>query len=230
MVGAFRREIAAMMSEPEASDDSIVAHLQADYHTNEDGARAICEYFTEQCFVTGEIPSDRQLLVEHFRDELGQLQVVIHSPFGIRVHDPWAMALGQAFEERYGARPVTATVDDGILLTFSKEAEETIGTVPIEDVTNLVTPETVDALLTRALRDSPIFNSRFRHNAVRSLMILREYKGTAHAGLAAGAAVVGAVGGVSGSGGLPPHHRDVAGVHPRGVGRSQLAPGPRCSV
>ncbi len=177
MVGAFRREIAEMMAQADAPDEAIVDHLQIRYHTNKNGARAIREYFTEQRFVTGEIPSDRCLLVEHFRDELGQLQVVIHTPFGIRVHDPWAMALAQAFDERYGARPVTATVDDGMLLSFSKDAEEAIGHVPVDEVVGMVTPDSLDGLLVRALRDSPIFKSRFRHNAVRSLMVLREYKG-----------------------------------------------------
>ena len=76
-----------------------------------DGAQAICEYFWEQQSVCEELPSDKLLLIERFRDELGLLRIVLHASFGIRVHDPWAMALAQAIEQAYGFYPQTATVD-----------------------------------------------------------------------------------------------------------------------
>jgi ATP-dependent Lhr-like helicase len=170
LVGLFRRELEAQM----AHGDPL-GWLQRTYHVDRDGAQAICAYLREQQMVTGQLPSDRLLLVEQFRDELGLRQVVIHSPFGVRVHDPWAMALSEATAETYGFHPQTATVDDGILMTIPADAR--IDEAALASLYRLVTPESLDRLLRRAVFDAPVFASRFRHNAVRALMVLREYRG-----------------------------------------------------
>lgn len=172
LVGRFRRHMQARIA-----DGDPIGWLQDTYCVDEKGARAVCEYFREQQLVAGELPSDRLVLIERFRDELGLQQVVIHSPFGIRVNDPWAMALRQAIEEVYGFRPQTATVDDGILITVPTDAETNLASALDGALLDLVTPGSLYGLLERALRGSPIFASRFRHNAVRSLMVLREYRG-----------------------------------------------------
>ena len=167
LVGRFRREMQAHLV-----DADVLDWLQREYYVDGDGARAITEYFWEQQSVTGKLASDRLLLIERFRDELGLQQIIIHSSFGIRVNDAWAMALSRAIAETLGFRPQTATVDDGILITVPKGAE-----ADLDAVLDLVTAENVDGLLERAVLDSPVFASRFRHNAVRSLMVLREYRG-----------------------------------------------------
>ena len=80
------------------ADGDAVEWLQRDYCVDEYGARSIHEYFRQQRLLTGEVPSDRFLIVEHFRDELGHKQIVIHSSFGVNVNETWAMALCQAIE------------------------------------------------------------------------------------------------------------------------------------
>jgi len=167
LVGQFRREMGARM----AKGDPI-GWLQREYYVDENGARSIYEYFREQRLVTGDVPSDDLVLVEHFHDELSQQQIVIHSSFGIRVNDPWAMALCQAIEDKHGFRPQDATIDEGILLSVPKDKE-----LEPERLLDLVTPQNLADLLERAVHNSPVFASRFRHNAVRSLMVLREYRG-----------------------------------------------------
>ena len=169
LVGQFRRQMNSMLNEPASS---VHDWLQREYYVNENGAKSIYEYLREQKLVMDELPSNNLVVVEHFRNELGHQQIVIHSSFGVRVNDPWAMALVQAMREKYLFRPQEATVDDGILITIPPDKEIDPG-----HLLELVTPENVDELLERAVFDSPVFSSRFRHNAVRSLLVLREYRG-----------------------------------------------------
>jgi ATP-dependent Lhr-like helicase len=148
--------------------------LQREYHVDENGAKAIYEYCREQKLVAGELPSHKLILVEHFTDELGLQQIVIHSSAGIRVHDPWAMALQRAIEAQYGFQPQTATMDDGILITVPQDRALDVQNLRLLD---LVNPENLDQVIEQAVLWSPVFLSRFRHNAVRSLLVLREYRG-----------------------------------------------------
>jgi ATP-dependent Lhr-like helicase len=97
LVGQFRRIIQAHIANADPT-----GWLQREYHVGQEGARAIYEYMREQQLVTSDLPSDKLVLIEHFRDELGLQQIVIHSSFGIRVNDPWAMALAQAIESPDG--------------------------------------------------------------------------------------------------------------------------------
>ena len=167
LVGQFRRKM-----EVHIANSDPISWLKREYYVNENGAKSIYEYFREQQAVTGEMPSDKLVMVEHFHNELGHHQILIHSSFGIRVNDPWAMALCQAIMEKYAFRPQDATVDDGILITVPQENK-----IDPVHLLELVTPDNLDELLQRAVFNSPVFSSRFRHNAVRSLLVLREYRG-----------------------------------------------------
>jgi ATP-dependent Lhr-like helicase len=169
LVGQFRRKMQSMLDK---SAEHIQDWLQREYYVDDNGARSIYEYFREQRMVIEELPSDKLIIVEHFHNELGHQQIVIHSPFSIRVNDPWAMAFCRAIQEKHGFRPQDATVDDGILLTIPQDNK-----LDPETIMSLVTSENIDILLEKAIFDSPLFLSRFRHNAVRSLMVLREYRG-----------------------------------------------------
>ena len=170
LVGQFRREMGRMLDGPSSE---ILDWLQREYYVDENGAKSIYEYLREQKMVMDELPSNKLVVLEHFRNELGQQQIVIHSSFGIRTNDPWSMALSQAIREEYGFRPQTATVDDGILITVPTDNE-----IDVDDsFLELVTLDEVDDLLEEAIFNSPVFASRFRHNAVRALLVLREYRG-----------------------------------------------------
>jgi len=170
LVGQFRREMSGMLDGPSSE---ITDWLQREYYVDEKGAKSIYEYLREQKMVMDELPSDKLVILEHFRNELGQQQIMIHSSFGIRTNDPWSMALNQAIGAKYGFRPQMATVDDGILITVPQGNE-----IDVDDsLLELVTLDKVDDMLEEAVFNSPVFASRFRHNAVRSLLILREYRG-----------------------------------------------------
>lgn len=108
-VGAFLREVGALPDE-DARLRLLAAGLDAW------AAENVLAYLKEQREACGHVPDDRTILVERFRDELGDWRVVIHSPFGAQVHAPWALALGARLAERYGMDAQVMHADDGIVL------------------------------------------------------------------------------------------------------------------
>lgn len=167
LVGEFRREV-----EKRIESEELEAWLQYTYLLDRDGASAVAKYYREQHMILGVLPSDRQIVVESFRNELGQQQIAIHSCFGVRVNDLWGHTFMEAIQKKYSVQVNAATVDDGILVTLP----EGIFLEP-EEVFSLVTLDFVRKNADNILMNSAVFASRFRHGAVRSFLILREYAG-----------------------------------------------------
>ena len=108
-VGAFLREVGH--SDPGAAGERL-----RDAGLDEWAAGNVLAYLDEQRRACGHVPDDRTIVVERFRDELGDWRVVVHSPFGAQVHAPWALALGARLSERYGIDAQVMHADDGIVL------------------------------------------------------------------------------------------------------------------
>ncbi len=124
-------------------------------------------YIEEQKASAGSVPTDKQLVVEAFRDELGDWRVCILSPFGSRVHAPWAMALEALFSTRAGFEIQTLYTDDGLALRFA-DIEEL---PPLGDL--FPDPDELEELVVEQLAHSALFASRFRENAARALLLPR---------------------------------------------------------
>src|SRR5262249_8469070 len=95
-IGKASRELASL------SDDQAVARLKERHCLDERAARNLITFLHEQEAATGAIPSDRTVVVERFRDEIGDWRVCILTPFGARVHAPWAMAVGARLRDALG--------------------------------------------------------------------------------------------------------------------------------
>ncbi|MCM2425764.1 Lhr family ATP-dependent helicase [Streptomyces sp. RKAG337] len=108
-VGAFVREVGRLG--PEEARERLAAAGLDTWATDN-----VLAYLSEQRQACGHIPDDRTIVVERFRDELGDWRVVVHSPFGAQVHAPWALALGARLMERYGLDAQVMHADDGIVL------------------------------------------------------------------------------------------------------------------
>ncbi|WLQ40257.1 DEAD/DEAH box helicase [Streptomyces laculatispora] len=108
-LGAFLRELGGLSSE-DARQRLLAAGLDTWAVDN------VLSYIDEQRRACGHVPDDRTILVERFRDELGDWRVVVHSPFGAQVHAPWALALSARLAERYGMDAQVMHADDGIVL------------------------------------------------------------------------------------------------------------------
>ncbi|GAA3474919.1 Lhr family helicase [Nonomuraea roseola] len=131
----------------------------------------LLSYLSEQREATGYVPDDRTLLVERFHDELGDWRVVIHSPYGARVHAPWALAINRRLRERYGVDVQAVHSDDGIVLRIPDTLAE-----PPSDVAAFDADE-IEQIVTEELGGSALFASRFRECAGRSLLLPRRTPG-----------------------------------------------------
>ena len=158
-LGAFLREVSA------ASPDEATARARA-AGLDDWGTANLLAYLAEQREATRHLPDDRTILVERFRDELGDWRLVVHSPFGAPVNAPWALAIKARLRERYGIDVVSMHSDDGIVLRLPDvDAEPIAGEVAIFE------PDEIEALVTAEVGGSALFASRFRECAARSLLL-----------------------------------------------------------
>jgi len=163
-MGAFARTAVDMAPED----------LERDYDLDPRAARNLLAFLAEQQDATRVIPSDRAVVVERFRDELGDWRVCVLSPFGGRVHAAWGLALGARIRDELGLESDAIWSDDGIIVHLP-DADE----VGVDDVLDLilVDPDELEDLVVDELGTSALFGARFRENAGRALLIPRAYPG-----------------------------------------------------
>ncbi len=159
-LGAFLREVSALG--PDDADTRLRAAGLDAY-----AAANLLAYLAEQREATGTLPDDRTILVERFRDELGDWRLAIHSPFGAQVNQPWALALTARLRETYGVDVQSMHSDDGIVLRLPETEEAPSGSVAVFD------PADVEPAVQAEVGGSALFASRFRECAARSLLLPR---------------------------------------------------------
>ncbi|MEP6300101.1 MAG: DEAD/DEAH box helicase, partial [Ilumatobacter sp.] len=141
--------------------------LMEHYHLDAFAATNLVAYLDEQAEATGAVPDDRTVVVERFRDEIGDWRVCILTPFGTPVHAPWAMAIERQLMDRYDIPVETMWGDDGIVIRLPESADE----MPIENL--LIDPEDIDELVVSTLPQTALFSARFRECAGRALLLPR---------------------------------------------------------
>jgi ATP-dependent Lhr-like helicase len=167
-LGAFTRELAAL-TPPKARARVLRSGL------DEWAADNLLAYLDEQKEATGHLPDDRTIVVERFRDELGDWRVAIHSPFGAQVHAPWALVVAARLRERYGVDVQAMHSDDGIVLRLP-DVELDDDVRHSTDVA-VIAPDEVEPLVTQEVGGSALFASRFRECAARALLLPRRNPG-----------------------------------------------------
>ncbi len=160
-IGAFSRE--AVSREPD--------ELARDYDLDPRAANNLVTYLREQQQATRVVPSDETIVVERFRDEIGDWRLCILSPFGGRVHSAWGLALAAKIRNERGLEADAIWSDDGIVIHLP-DADEP----PPADLV-LIDPAEIEDLIVAELSGSALFGARFRENAARSLLIPRAYPG-----------------------------------------------------
>ncbi|WP_427116227.1 DNA glycosylase AlkZ-like family protein [Pseudarthrobacter scleromae] len=164
-LGAFVRELSASDAGP-ATERCKASGL------DEFAANNLIQYLTEQKLATDVVPSDTTLVVERFHDELGDWRVILHSPFGMPVHAPWALAVGQRLHQRYGLDGSAMAADDGIVLRVPMMEDEPPGAELF-----LFDPEELEQIVTAEVGGSALFASRFRECSARALLLPRQTPG-----------------------------------------------------
>ncbi|MBB2925076.1 ATP-dependent helicase [Cellulomonas cellasea] len=181
-MGAWVREVAAKPDE-QAREQVAAAGLDPWATDN------LLSYLREQEAAAGQLPTDTTLVVERFRDELGDWRVVLHSPYGARVHAPWALVIAARLRERFGVDAAAMHSDDGIVLRLpdmlSSDAAFPLGDglgarwaddaeappVGVDDL--LVDADEVADAVRGELGGSAMFGARFREAAARALLLPR---------------------------------------------------------
>lgn len=160
-IGAFARE--AVGAAP--------ADLERSHHLDPLAARNLVAYLREQQEATRVLPSDRTVVVERFRDEIGDWRLCVLSPWGGQVHAAWALAISERLGDELGLEVDAIHSDDGIAIHLP-DADEP----PSADLV-LIEPDELEDLVVRALGRSALFGARFRENAARALLLPRAYPG-----------------------------------------------------
>ena len=160
-IGAFARW--AVDQEP--------ATLSEGFDLDRKAATNLVEYLREQQEATRVVPSDRTIVIERFRDEIGDWRVCVLSPFGGRVHAAWGLALSARIREEHGLESDAIWSDDGIIVHLP-DADE-----PPGEELMLIDPDELEDLVVGELGGSALFGARFRENAGRALLIPRAYPG-----------------------------------------------------
>jgi len=160
-IGAFSREVST-------GSTSGVAERLAKAGLDERAANNLVAFVAEQKAATGQVPSDTTLVVERFRDELGDWRVILHSPYGMTVHAPWALAVGARIRERLGVEGAAMASDDGIVVRIPDSDAEPPGASLF-----VFEPDELEQLVTSEVGGSALFASRFREAAARALLLPR---------------------------------------------------------
>ena len=145
--------------------------LERDYDLDERASTNLIEFLQEQQRATRVIPSDRTIVVERFRDEIGDWRLCVLSPFGGRVHAAWSLALSARIRDEVGLESDAIYSDDGIIVHLP-DAEEPPGADLV-----MLEPDEIEDLVVAELGSSALFGARFRENAARSLLIPRARPG-----------------------------------------------------
>ncbi|HEY2916291.1 MAG TPA: DEAD/DEAH box helicase [Candidatus Limnocylindrales bacterium] len=175
-IGAFTREAEADLARGERGVATLERRLAAG-DLDDLAARNVVAYLDEERTVAGALPTDRRIVVERFRDELGDWRLVLLSPFGARVHAPWNLAIQSRLRERLGIEAQTIWSDDGIAIRLPEgEGDQATRLAEIE---RLLFPESdaIEDLVVEAVGGSALFASRFRENAARALLLPRRRPG-----------------------------------------------------
>ncbi|ORL35709.1 DEAD/DEAH box helicase [Prescottella equi] len=164
-LGGFLRELSSSTPD-EVAARLVAAGLDTNATTN------LAALIEDQQQATGRVPTDRTLVVERFRDELGDWRLVLHSPYGLRVHAPWALAIGARLRERFGVDAAPTASDDGIIVRLP----DTDDTPPGAELFAFERDE-IEDIVTDEVGGSALFASRFRECAARALLLPRRTPG-----------------------------------------------------
>nr|WP_221206262.1 ATP-dependent helicase [Garicola koreensis] len=164
-LGAFARTL--------HGEETEAAHTRLQAAGMDTWARQnLLQYLEEQHQALGSIPSDTTLVVERTKDELGDWRIILHSPYGMGVHAPWALAVGERLHELYGLDGAAFASDDGIVLRVPMMDDDPPGAELFS-----FEPEELEELVTSRVSSSALFSGRFREAAARSLLLPRQHPG-----------------------------------------------------
>jgi ATP-dependent Lhr-like helicase len=165
-----RREVARCLESGGEAD--ATAFLENECLLDEGAARQAVDYIRRGVAALGAVPDERTIVVERFFDGLGGTQIVIHAPFGIRFNRALGLSIRKKLCQNFDFEIQASAIDDACLLALNARHS-----FPLEDVLHMVSSRNARGVLTQAILNAPMFETRFRHVASRALAIMRSNKG-----------------------------------------------------
>jgi ATP-dependent helicase Lhr and Lhr-like helicase len=142
--------------------------LQEHCNVDKAGAEQIIEYILKGRAILGDVPTQQRVIAERFFDESGGMQLIIHAPFGARINKAWGLALRKCFCRSFNFELQAAATDNGINIALTEQHS-----FPLDDVFHFLSTATVEEILVQAVLQSPLFATRWRWDAGRSLALVR---------------------------------------------------------
>ena len=173
-LGAFVGEAEADLARGARGRTAVLARLREHHDLDALAAENLVAYLEDEREAAGALPTDKRIVVQRFRDELGDWRLVLLTPFGGRVHAPWSLALEARLGERLAGEVRTIWSDDGIAIRLPDGDD----VVAIAEELLFPDPEEVEDIVVGQVASSALFASRFRENAARALLLPRRRPGT----------------------------------------------------
>jgi len=182
-LGAFTREISEQAGAKRGGRKKAIKRLRDLHDLDEMAAENVLSYLDEEREVTGALPTDTTVVLQRFRDELGDWRICLLTPFGARVHAPWALAIEARLQSSLGVDVKPLWSDDGIVLRLPStdsayEPGEGLASMAEQaESAVLIAADDMEELVTETVGGSALFSSRFRENAARALLLPRRRPG-----------------------------------------------------
>ncbi|RJS70897.1 ATP-dependent helicase [Methanophagales archaeon] len=170
-IGKFREEIEKKIEERSEEKREIVDWLKKEYRLEETAAENVFAYFEEQKRYARVIPNHRRIVIEHYCDDIGRQNIAFHALYGRRTLDALSRAYAYAISIAYKTNVSITINDNGFILKLPHK------NVDVESVAGLVNSDNIEEMLRKSVWKTELFKRRFRHCAVRGLMVLKQYKG-----------------------------------------------------
>jgi ATP-dependent helicase Lhr and Lhr-like helicase len=172
-VSRIRAEVATRLTDGDTAElksDDTVLWLEEEVGIPREAALQLVEYLGGALRALGRMPTRQNLVAERFFDEAGNQHMVLHTPFGSRLNRAWGLALRKRFCRKFNFELQAAATEDAILLSLGPTHS-----FPADDVFGYLDPASARTVLVQALLDAPLFGTRWRWNATRSLAVLRRF-------------------------------------------------------
>ncbi len=167
-IGEFRRKLSEKMAEE--SEEKVINWLKEKYMIDVGSAQTMISYFKEQTAVIEELPTDEKILIEGHIGKDGNYNIIFHACFGRETNDALSRAYAYKISKKFNCNVNVSITDDNFMITSEKK-------IPLDRLRNILSHEDIEGVLKRCIKNTELFEQRFRHCAQRALMILRNYKG-----------------------------------------------------
>ncbi len=167
-VANLRQKLSDMLPGISTETSEVANWLISECSVDAGSAQQLIKYILQGRALLGAVPTQSTVIAERFFDESGGMQLIIHAPFGARINKAWGLALRKRFCRSFNFELQAAATDNGLNISLAEQHS-----FPLADVFQFLHPQTLREVLTQAVLQAPLFTTRWRWDAMRSLALVR---------------------------------------------------------